>query len=132
MFDMLSSDRRTARFMILPARCGADDRDRHQDQRQAGQPPVEPEGAGQAAHDPERLADHPAQDRHQALLDRLHVVGEPGQQLGRALVVEAGQVQGHRPAEEQVADVEEGELGQVGDEDFLEEQEEPLAGRSRP
>ena len=105
---------------------GRQRRDRHEDQRQAGQPPVQPEGPAQAEDDPQRLADQLAQQRDEPLAERVHVVGEPGHQLGRALVGEAAQVEVERAAEEEVADVELRQLHDVGDQDFLEEHEEAL------
>ena len=59
-------------------------------------------------------------------MKRVHIVGEPGEQLGRPLVAEARQVQRHRPAVEQVTDIEQGQLRQVADQHFLDEQEKPL------
>ena len=132
MFDMLSSDRRTARFMILPGAVGRQRRDRHEDQRQAGQPPVEPE----------RRCPGSSTIRSGSRITLLSRVFSPwptesmslvnrDDQLGRALVAEARQVERHRPAEEVVADVEEGQLHDVGDQHFLEEQEEPLERDAR-
>ena len=49
---------------------------------------------------------------------------------GRPLVGEAGKVQRHGSAEEQVADVEQAQLRDVGDENFLEELEQTLDGHA--
>ncbi len=54
-----------------------------------------------------------------------HIAGEPGHELGRALLAEGCEVQREGAFEEDVADVEKAELHDVGDEDVLEELEEP-------
>ena len=126
MFDMLSSERRTARFMIWPARLAVSaETGTRTSARQVSRQFSQMAMPRQLMR-PQRLADHLAQQGVEPLAERVHVVGEPRDQLGRALVAEARQVERHRPAVEVVADVEEGQLHDVGDEHFLEEQEEAL------
>ncbi len=92
----------------------------------AGQPPVEPESTAEHAEEPEGLADDLAHQGVKPLTERVHVIGEPRHQLGRALVGEAGEVEVDRAPEEHVADVEEGQLHDRGDQGLLQKHEESL------
>ncbi len=69
--------------------------------------------------------------RVQPLRDRIHVVGEAGDQLRRALVAEAREVERHGASEEVIANVEQRQLHQAGDEDFLKEEEQSLQGDAK-
>ena len=109
---------------------GGESGDGYDDEGEAGEAPVEPEGAGEEADDAKGLSDHLGEEGVEALGDGVDVVGEAGHELGGALVGEAGQIQLHGASEEEVAEVEEGELGDGGDEDVLGELEDAFDGDS--
>ena len=93
--------------------------------------PADEAGDDDAGEGAERLGDDLAEQHLDAGAQRLHVVGEAGDQLAGALVAELVDVEVDDVAIEAIAQVEQRQIDDAADERLLAELEEALDGDAR-
>ena len=132
MLDMRSSSRRVARFMIRPTLVRMKTATGTRTRNISVSCQLIQQATTTQAERLERLGDHLAEQRLDAGAQHLHVVGEAGHQLVRALLAELVDVQVDDVAVEAIAQVEQGQIDDAADQRFLPELEEALDGHRRP